>query len=183
MGITDKYRLYLAMYDNSKTDGPGYPLHIHWALLLGPKREEPDSLQKTHVRYHATNRTRSGRWEFERRAVECVRSPSMLGRILLGKVDPTDLSTIDCMLADPRRIKPGDPRWDCWKWVEDALVDLVQKGLLHIQAKGGVDLRHLLAFGQRFSAEVMARGLDTGYRLPATTTYPGPGPIPAKIIK
>ncbi|KAI9066485.1 hypothetical protein FKP32DRAFT_1610007 [Trametes sanguinea] len=183
MGTTDKYRLYLATYDNSKAAGPGYPLQIHWALLLGPKHEDPDSLLKTHVRYHATNRTRSGCWEFERRAVECVRSPSMLGRILLGKVDPMDMSTIDRMLADPRRIKAGDPRWDCWKWVEEALVDLIQKGFLHIQAKGGVDLRHLLAYGQRFSAEVVAIGLDTGYGLPVTVAYPGPGPIPAKIIK
>ncbi|CDO73400.1 hypothetical protein BN946_scf185013.g34 [Trametes cinnabarina] len=170
----DKYRLYLAMYDNSRAVGAGYPTQIHWALLVGPKHEDPDSLQKTHVRYHATNYTRSGRWEFERRPVECVRSPSMLGRILLGKVDRADLANLERMLADPRRIKAGQPHWNCWKWVEEALSDLVQKGVLYVRARGGLDVRHLLTYGQRFSAEIVARELNAGYGLPITIAYTGP---------
>lgn len=86
MGNPDKFRLYLAMYDNGKFVAPGDPPPIHWALMVGPKFEEPLSLLKTNVLYHATNRTRGGHWEFERREVECVRSRSMLGRILLGKI-------------------------------------------------------------------------------------------------
>ncbi|KAI0658457.1 hypothetical protein C8Q70DRAFT_1055030 [Cubamyces menziesii] len=183
MGGADKFRLYLAVYDNSKAAGSGLPLQLHWALLLGPKHEDASSLQKTHARYHATNRTRTGRWEFERRAVECVRTPSMLGRILLGKIEPADLDAVERVLADPRRVKVEDARWDCWKWVEDALVDLLQKGLLRMQARDGVNMRHLLAYGQRFSTEVVERGLDTGYGMPVTVVYPGPGPIPTKIIK
>ncbi|KAI0368943.1 hypothetical protein BV20DRAFT_947200 [Pilatotrama ljubarskyi] len=174
MGAADKHRLYLATY-TSRVPGPGGALQIHWALLLGPKHEEPASLQKTHVLYHATNQTQTGRWEFGRRAIECVRSPSMLGRILVCKVDPKDVGELERVLSNPRRIRGNDPRWDCWVWVAEALADLVQSGLVQWQARGAVDLRHLLAYGQRFSAEVVSRGLDTGYGLPVTVTYPGPG--------
>ncbi|KAI0778873.1 hypothetical protein BD413DRAFT_466417 [Trametes elegans] len=173
-GGADKHRLYLAVYDNSKASGPGYPLQIHWALLLGTKREEPASLQKTHVRYHATNRTRTGHWEYERRAVECVRSPSMLGRVFLGKVDRRDVPVLDRVLGDPRRMRPRDPRWDCWKWVEEALLDLIGMNLVQLHARG-IDLSHLLAFGQKVAVEVVTEGLDIGYGIPITVTYTGPG--------
>ncbi|KAI8981363.1 hypothetical protein BD414DRAFT_371780, partial [Trametes punicea] len=167
-----KYRLYLAAYDNSKAAGTGHALQIHWALLLGPKHEDPASLRKTHVLYHATNHTQTTRWEFERRAVECVRSPSMLGRVFLGKVDPADLVTLERVLADPQRVKVGDPCWNCRKWVEEALVDLVRVGIVQLHSKGEIDVRHLLAYGQHFSTEIVARSLDTGWGIPITTTYP-----------
>ncbi|KAI0354694.1 hypothetical protein OH77DRAFT_1521581 [Trametes cingulata] len=182
MGNTDKYRLYLATY-HTRLSVPGGAPQIHWALLLGPKHEDPGSLQKTHVLYHATNHTTGGRWEFARRAVECVRSPSMLGRILVCKVDPKDLGEVERVLADPRRVRGQDPRWDCWVWVAEALVDLVRHGLVQWQAKGGVDVGHLFAYGQRFSADVLRSGLDVGSGIPPTVTYPGPGAIPDRIIK
>ncbi|KAI0640153.1 hypothetical protein C8Q77DRAFT_113714 [Trametes polyzona] len=175
MGGIDKHRLYLAMYDDSKAAGPGAPPQIHWALLLGPKHEDLWSMQKTNVRYHATNRTRTGRWEFERRAVECLRSPLMLGRIFLGKIEKDDAAAVDCLLADPRRIGGGS-RWDCWDWVESALVDLLQKGLLQLQNKAGLKMSDLRKYGQSLSTEIAAAGLDIGYGMPFTMAYPGPGP-------
>ncbi|KAI0652591.1 hypothetical protein C8Q79DRAFT_1005764 [Trametes meyenii] len=181
MGNADKYRLYLAIYHNSRATGPGQPMPVHWALLIGTKHEDPNGLRKTHCRYHATNQT--GRWAFERRTVECVRTPSMLGRVFLGKVDPDDLSTVDCVLADPRRVRADDPHWDCWVWVAEALMYMWRHGLVQIQAKDGFDLRHLKEYGRQFAAEIVAKGLDSGHGLPVTVPYPGPGTIPARILK
>ncbi|KAH9854302.1 hypothetical protein C2E23DRAFT_883901 [Lenzites betulinus] len=183
MGNPDKFRLYLAMYDNGKLVAPGDPPQIHWALMVGPKFEEPLSLLKTNVLYHATNRTRGGHWEFERREVECVRSRSMLGRILLGKVEQYDWSTVELMLGDRRRIGNGEQGWDCWVWIEGALIDLLHYDVLRLQNRGGIDLRHLKDYGRALCGEIIREGLDRGDGIPVTVDYPGPGPIPSKILK
>ncbi|KAI0829018.1 hypothetical protein BC628DRAFT_1337568 [Trametes gibbosa] len=176
MGNPDKFRLYLVMYDNERIAAYGGPPRIHWSLMLGPKFEEPRSLQRTNVLYHATNRTHSGRWEFERREVECVRSRSMLGRICLGKVEQHDWVMVERMLADHRRIKNGERGWDCWAWIESALADLLLYKFLRLQCRSGIDLRHLKDYGKALSKEIMMEGLDRGNGIPVTVDYPGPGP-------
>ncbi|KAI0673860.1 hypothetical protein C8Q78DRAFT_1076821 [Trametes maxima] len=180
MGNANKYRLYLVIYDNNRSAGPGSPMLIHWALLIGTKHEDPNAMRKTHCLYHATNT--KGYWRCERHTVECVRTSSMLGRVFLGKINPECLATVDHMLADPRRVRAGDPRWDCWAWVEEALADVVQQGLVQIQAKGGLDLRQLKDYGWQFATEIVAEKLDSGHGIPVTVDYPGPGRVPAQIL-
>lgn len=194
MGGKRKYYLYLAMYDNSRSVAHG---QIHWGLLVGPKDEDPTSVKKTHGLFHAVHE--AGHWKFEMRTFECVRSRSMLGRVLLGKTEEDHMKAVDAVLANPARVEADNPRWDCWSWVEGALKALQETDLVQWKARVN-DLQHLQAYGRQFSAEIRDKGLDTGNGIPATVVYPGPGPcvyfvisavrhakcgvrIPSKIIK
>ncbi|KAI0714727.1 hypothetical protein C8Q76DRAFT_692760 [Earliella scabrosa] len=174
-----KLHLYLAAYDDTRVTTQG--LKIHWALLLAPepKREDPMSFAKSTTRFHVTNK--NGHWAFECRQTECVRTPAMLGRVFVGTISKRHLIDVEERLSDPRRIRAGNPHWDCRRWVEEALVDLARERILHLAHV--VQLDHLFAFAQRFSEEVIKRGLNVGYDVPITVNYPGPGPIPHIIIK
>ncbi|KAI0756462.1 hypothetical protein C8Q80DRAFT_1115960 [Daedaleopsis nitida] len=173
-----KYNLYLAAYDDTRA--PHHGLRVHWALLLAPppKHEDPTSFAKSNTRYHVTNK--NGHWEFERRHIECVRTPAMLGRVLVGTVAQRDFREVDRLLEEPHRMRVGDPRWDCRGWVEEALVDLAKGRILQVGRR--VQLDNLFAFAQRFAEEVAMKGLNVGYGVPVTVEYPGHGSSPKKII-
>lgn len=172
-----KYYLYLAMYDNSRSLAHG---QIHWGILMGPKDEDPTSVKKTHGLFHAVHE--AGKWNFERRTFECVRSKSMIGRILLGKTEESRMQAVDDVLADARRMVADSPRWDCWSWVEGALKALQETDLVQWKFRGDINLQHLQAYGLQFSKEIREKGLDTGYGIPATVDYPGGGARTVRIF-
>ena len=174
-----KLHLYLVSYDDTKTPLQG--LRVHWALLLAPPpgREDPGTLVRCAARYHATRR--GGRWAFERRAVECVRSPAMLGRVRVATVDARGGADVDRVLCGVRvRGRDegeggdggGDEDWDCRSWVEDALRALEKQGAVDFRRV--FRMEDLFAFAQRFSEKVVESGLNVGYGIPPTINYPGP---------
>ncbi|TFK84944.1 hypothetical protein K466DRAFT_601603 [Polyporus arcularius HHB13444] len=171
--------LYLALYDDTRL--PGQTLRIHWALILAPtpKYEDPRSFAKTNILFHVTNT--NGHWDLERREAECVRTPAMLGRIFLGKVERRHISHVEKRLEDTRKVRAECKWWDCRGWVEEALIDLARERWL--QLGGLIQLDHLFAFAQKFGEEVVEKELNVGFGMPITVDYPGPGPIPSKIVK
>ncbi|OJT04519.1 hypothetical protein TRAPUB_4789 [Trametes pubescens] len=164
------YHLYLAVYDNSRSAALG---RIHWGLLIGPKAEDPSSCRKTHGLFHAVYG--AGHWKFEMLTFECVRSRSMLGRILLGEIKEDQMISVDAILQNESRLETDNPRWNCWSWVEGALIDLQGTNLVKWKA-GNIDLQHLQTYGRQFSEEITAAGLDVGNGIPATVIYPGKVP-------
>lgn len=172
-----KVHLYLVSYDDTKS--PSHDLRIHWALLLAPPptQEDPRSFARTSTRYHATRR--GGYWAFERRAVECVRSPAMLARVRVGTLDAREVAEVDRILCAVPVDEDGEGRkenefgereWDCRVWVEDALRALGEAGILNVKRLGHLD--DLFGFTQRFSEGVVRKGLNVGYGIPTTVEYP-----------
>ena len=172
-----KVHLYLVSYDDTKS--PSHDLRIHWALLLAPPptQEDPRSFARTSTRYHATRR--GGHWAFERRAVECVRSPAMLTRVRVGTLDPREAAAADRILCavpvdgdqGDRKVTEFEEReWDCRVWVEDALRALGEAGVLNVRRLGHLD--GLFEFTQRLSEDVVRKGLNVGYGVPTTAEYP-----------
>ncbi|KAI0706270.1 hypothetical protein C8T65DRAFT_696259 [Cerioporus squamosus] len=163
--------LYLALYDDTRL--PEQPLRIHWALILAPtpKHEDPHSFAKTNTLFHVTST--NGHWDLERRSVECVRTPAMLGRVFLGKVERRHVSHVEKRLGDARKVRSECVWWDCRGWVEEALIDLTRERWL--QLGGLIQLDRLFAFAQRFGEEVVEKGLNAGFEMPITVDYPGPG--------
>ncbi|KAH9932133.1 uncharacterized protein BXZ73DRAFT_101507 [Epithele typhae] len=145
-----KLHLYLASYDDTRTSTPH--LRIHWALLLAPapQREDARSLARPSTRYHATRR--NGLWAFERRAVECARTPVMVGRV-------------------PVRAGEEDDGWDCRSWVADALRALVRERL--VRAKRPLETEELFGFARRFSEDVVRKECNAGHGIPVTADYAG----------
>ena len=58
-------------------------------------------------------------------------------------------------------------------WVEEALIDLSREQWL--QTRGVVQLDRLFKFAQRFGEEVARKGLNVGFDVPITVSYPGLG--------
>ncbi|RPD64580.1 hypothetical protein L227DRAFT_494307 [Lentinus tigrinus ALCF2SS1-6] len=164
--------LYLALYDDTRLPGQ-QSLRIHWALILAPvpKYEDPHSFAKTNTLFHVTHK--NGRWELERRPAECVRTPSMLGRVFLGKIERRHVAEVEKRLGDARKMRAECAWWDCQRWVEEALIDLSRERWL--QLGGLIQLDHLFKFAQRFGEEVVERGLNVGFEMPITVDYPGAG--------
>ena len=160
--------LYLALYDDTRL--PGQTLHIHWALILAPtpKYEDAHSFAKTNTLFHVTNK--NGHWDLEQRLTECVRTPAMLGRVFLGRVERQHVAKMERRLADPRKVCPECAWWDCQGWVEEALIDLSREQWL--QTRGVVQLDRLFKFAQRFGEEVARKGLNVGFDVPITVGYP-----------
>ncbi|OAL28656.1 hypothetical protein AYO20_09380 [Fonsecaea nubica] len=94
----------------------------HWALMVGPKVEEPD---KEGVRYHAkTKITQDGiHWEFEKETVPLRPTNMVLVRVLIGKIN--DLPCLDAILCQTP-VKDGVKDWNCVAWLKGAL-ELVGK--------------------------------------------------------
>lgn len=163
--------LYLAAYDDTRTNDRR--LQIHWALLIAPKprHEDPYSFKKSNTRYHVTSQ--NGHWQFERRHIECVRTPSMLGRIYIGTITESYPGAVAHRLSDPRRIRDTEPGWYCQSWVEEAIADLARCGALHVEHP--IRQHHLFLFARKFAEEVLDRGLNVGHGVPMTVSYrPGP---------
>ena len=145
--------LYLALYDDTRL--PGQTLRIHWALILAPtpKYEDPHSFAKTNTLCHVTNK--NGHWDLEQRLTECVRTPAMLGRVFIGKIEKHHVAKVERRLADARKVRPECVWWNCQGWVEEALIDLSREQWL--QTGGLVQLDHLFKFAHRFGEEVVQK--------------------------
>ncbi|KAL8297125.1 hypothetical protein RB597_006283 [Gaeumannomyces tritici] len=83
MGSSNKKRLYIALYPTGAKQAPGERKY-HWALLVGPKKEEGEEVPG--MRYHAKN-TQGNAWQYEETGVRDVKSTNLLlVRVLIAKV-------------------------------------------------------------------------------------------------
>ncbi|EMD32608.1 hypothetical protein CERSUDRAFT_126714 [Gelatoporia subvermispora B] len=177
MGVPDKYRVYLVSYEMPLTENTGV---FHWAIFMGPKDEDPRDLQKRCLLFHATN-TDTGSWQYQRRETTCARTPRMVGRLLLGKIEPRSVVKADAILQDPARIRPGDDQWNCQTWAEEAIIDLAEQQIL--QSHSAIDVGQAFRFMQQYSLEILSNRLNTGNGVPLTIEYPKCGEIPRKFFK
>ncbi|OCH92982.1 hypothetical protein OBBRIDRAFT_832991 [Obba rivulosa] len=177
MGAPDKYRVYLVSYEMPLSETTGI---LHWAIMMGPKREDPQDPTKTCVLFHATN-TDNGKWEHQRKPISCARTSRMVARLLLGKIEPLAVVKADALLRDPARLRPDDDRWNCQTWAEEAIIDLTKQKIL--QTHTAIDVGHVFRYMQQYSMEVLNKRLNTGSGIPLTVEYHGPGNIPQKFFK
>ncbi|PGH34185.1 hypothetical protein GX50_02959 [[Emmonsia] crescens] len=123
---SNKLRLYVALYLRS---GRAPPDSYHWALLVGPKKEDSplDAMQ-----YHVKNTIQPGvdgqPWMFEEsRLDESSTRFRLLVRVLIAKIaDPVKLPS---SLRNVALIQ-NTPDWTCRVWVMEALSQLELDGVL-----------------------------------------------------
>ncbi|KAM5443220.1 hypothetical protein MferCBS31731_001537 [Microsporum ferrugineum] len=118
-----KDRLYIALYHH-KREGV-----YHWAYLVSPK-SAPDSPNQT-VKYHVTNvlqpveETVREEWRYERQLLAEVKTPRLLARLLIGKVEKSRREFEQCLGRVP--LVQDDPDWRCRTWTKQAMAEL-QRG-------------------------------------------------------
>lgn len=120
MPASDKPRLYIALYARGNSnDGEAF----HWALVVGPKSETPNSRG---ARYHAKNPPGATQnWVYERRETSMMPTNMLLLRMVVAKV--TDWARLEQVLAAVALVQ-NDSSWNCRLWVRDALAALEADG-------------------------------------------------------
>lgn len=125
---SNKSRLYVSLYFRS---GQAPPDSYHWALLVGPKRDEDpyDAMQ-----YHVKNTIQPGvsgqPWVFESsRLGDSETRFRLLTRVLIAKIG--DPSSIDASLRSVPVVQ-GDPDFNCISWVRSAIETLNAHGVLSV---------------------------------------------------
>jgi len=90
----------------------------HWALLIGPKFEDPETRG---IRFHAKNPfplPGQKKWIFEELETSMMPTRQFLVRLLIAKVRDKDRA-IEVLRNVP--ILDEDPSWNCVIWTQDAL--------------------------------------------------------------
>lgn len=105
------------------------PTRYHWALLVGPKHETPNSKGKRfHVKETMTMTAGAGadgrtrprpRWVYEERDIGMNPTAMILARVLVGKV--TSAERLAAVLRGVPVRGAGRPGWNCVWWVSEAL--------------------------------------------------------------
>ncbi|KXT03390.1 hypothetical protein AC578_3946 [Pseudocercospora eumusae] len=126
---SDKDRLYIALYaQGGQPRMPGLEDKYHWAIVVFPKGQEPDSKGTMfHVRDRVTkvdDRSQSS-WQFEERSTTMELTSMLLVRVLVGKV--ANLERMKSVLRSTD-IKATQPDWNCVFWVKEALQGLEKNG-------------------------------------------------------
>lgn len=126
---SNKDRLYVALHvRGGSVKMPEGEDTYHWALITGPKTEDPRSRGK---RFHAkeTMAIKDGQarstWNFEEADISMAPEAMILVRLLVAKVlSSTRLAAI--LRQVPMR--PGIAGWNCVGWVREALELLARDG-------------------------------------------------------
>ncbi|KAG6848118.1 hypothetical protein H0H93_003234 [Arthromyces matolae] len=121
----DKNRLYLALYRRGgRSKMPGGEDRFHWALLIGPKKEDKKSKgRRLHAVERISNLEGEGHtnWEFESRAVGMEATATILVRVLIAKINDMN-RTIAILESIP--IRGEQDGWNCVGWVKEAMETL-----------------------------------------------------------
>ncbi|KAI1270275.1 hypothetical protein F5Y18DRAFT_421766 [Xylariaceae sp. FL1019] len=123
---SDKDRLYIALYARGgSAKMPGLEDTYHWALILGPKKE--DGGHAMGARFHAKEEAAvSGAvWNFEEKAIAMRPTNMQLVRVVVAKV--VDRKRLLAILRGIP-VRSDIAGWNCVGWVQEALEALIQDG-------------------------------------------------------
>ncbi|KAG6041292.1 hypothetical protein E4U41_005120 [Claviceps citrina] len=134
----NKDRLYVALYIRGGT--PTMPAHedkYHWALLVGPKAEDPRSRG---ARFHAKNIIVDGQlvWQFQEEDITMMPTTMLLVRVMIAKIK--DRKKLKAILRRTP-VRPQVQGWNCVYWVKEALEKALQtRGVLGTLENASWDL-------------------------------------------
>ncbi|KAH9943811.1 hypothetical protein B0H21DRAFT_695178 [Amylocystis lapponica] len=155
--------VYMATY---RVDGS---CTIHWALVLAPRNECPYLPNPASMTYRVVRA--AGRRCYQQCPTLALPEMDILGKMLVGRVDRSQLRALEQLLADPRHYAAQDGSSRSWT---RAVLTVLAEGHI-LKSEVGLDVAQAIRVMATFSDEIW-RGRRTAVdELDAIPTIKYPG--------